>query len=93
MENKKLILTGDLNCDVDKSTSDQQTYKLLTLSSLYQLTEIIKETTRITKKTSSLIDLTLTNKPEYILFAGVLHLGLSNHSLAYAVRKFKLPKA
>ena len=66
MENKELILTGDLNYEVDKSTSDQQTYKLLTLSSPYQLTQMIKEPTRTTQKTSSVIDLILTNKPEHI---------------------------
>ena len=93
MENKELILGGDLNCDVNKLAPDSQTHKLQTLSSLYQLTQVINEPTRITETTSTLIDLILTNKPEYISTVGVLHLGISDHSLVYAVRKFELPKS
>ena len=39
------------------------------------------------------MDSILTNKPEYISSAGVLHLGISDHSLIYAVGKFDLPKS
>jgi hypothetical protein len=42
--------------------------------------------------TSSLIDIILTNTPENISTSGVLHIGISDHSLVYTVRKFKLPK-
>ena len=93
IENKELILVGDLNCDVNKLAPDSQTHKLQTLCSLYQLTQVINEPTRITETTSTLIDLILTNKPEYISTGGVLHLGISDHSLVYAVRKLKLPKS
>jgi hypothetical protein len=37
--------------------------------------------------------LILTNKPEIISSAGVLHLGISDHSLVYAVRKYEFPKS
>ena len=42
---------------------------------------------------ATLIDLILTNKPEYVSSAGVVHLGISDHSLIYAERKFDLPKS
>jgi hypothetical protein len=42
---------------------------------------------------STLIDLILTNRPENILSTGVIHLGISDHSLIYAVRKFKVPRS
>ena len=90
MENKELILVGDLNCDVKRLASDPQTHKLQALCILYQY---INKPTRITETTSTLIDLILTNKSEYILYAGVLHIGISDHSLVYAVRKFDSPKA
>ncbi len=93
MENKELILVGDLNCDVKTLAPDPQTYKLQTLSSLYQLTQVINEPTRITETTSTLIDLIFTNKPEYISSAGVIHLSISDHSLVYVVRKFELPQS
>ena len=93
MENKELIIVGDLNCDVNKVPLDSQTHKLQTLSSLYQLTQVINDPTRVTETTSTLIDLILTNKAENISCAGVLHLSISDHSLVYAVRKFELPKS
>ena len=40
-----------------------------------------------------MIDLVLTNVKENIHASGVIHLGISDHSLIYAVRKFMLPKA
>ena len=49
--------------------------------------------TRITEISKPLIDLILTNRPENILTTGVIHFGISDHSLIYAVRKFKLPKS
>ena len=93
MENKELIIVGDLNCHVNKVPLDSPTHKLQTLSSLYQLTQVINDPTRVTETTSTLMDLILTNKAENISCAGVLHLSISDHSLVYVVRKFELPKS
>ena len=90
IEDKELILLGDLNCDFSKVPQDFCTRKLQTLCSLYQLTQIINEPTRVTETTSSLIDVILTNTPENISTSGVLHIGVSDHSLVYTIRKFKL---
>ena len=89
MENKELIIVGDLNCDVNKVPLDSPTHQLQTLSSLYQLTQVINDPTRVMETTSTLIDLILTNKAENIS----LHLSIFDHSLVYAVRKFELPKS
>jgi exonuclease III len=90
---KETIIVGDLDCDVNKLTPDTQTRKLQTLCSLYQLSQVINEPTRVRETTTTLIDLILTNKPEIISSAGVLHLGISDHSLVYAVRKYEFPKS
>ncbi|CAB3989895.1 RNA-directed DNA polymerase from transposon BS [Paramuricea clavata] len=90
-EDKELILIGDLNCDVSKTIPDPHTCKLQFLCSLYQIDQLIKESTRLTPKSATLIDLILTNRPENISRSGVIHLGISDHSLVYAVRKFTLP--
>ena len=92
MEDKEMILMGNLNCDLKRSLPDQHTSKLLSLCSLYELTQVISEPTRITESTSTLIDLTLTNTPEHILSSGVIPTGVSDQNLVYAVRNFKLPK-
>ena len=44
------------------------------------------------KASATLIDLFFTNKRENILQSGVVHLGISDHSLIHVVLKFSLPK-
>ena len=46
----------------------------------------------MTDTSATMIDLVLTNVKENIHASGVIHLGISDHSLIYAVRKFMLPK-
>lgn len=48
---------------------------------------MIKEPTRITQNTKSLIDLCITNTPEKITNSGVTHIGISDHSLVFMCRK------
>ena len=79
---------GDFNCDTDKLSPDHNTRKLLLLSALYQLDQLINEPTRVAKSSASLIDLFFTNKGENISQSGVIHVGLSDHSMIYSVRKF-----
>jgi hypothetical protein len=60
---------------------------------LYQLTQIINDPTRITEYTKSLIDVCITSSPEKIISSGVIHLGISDHGLIYAIRKLNyVPK-
>ena len=60
---------------------------------LYQLTQIIDDQTRITESTKSLLDVCITSSTEKIISSGVIHLGISNHSLIYAIRKLNyVPK-
>ena len=87
LENKELILLGDLNCDTSKSPPDANTRKLEFLLTLYQFDQLINEPTRVTKASATLIDLLITNKKQNIAKSGVIHLGLSDHSLIFATRK------
>ena len=84
---------GDLNCDISKTPHDLNTRKLLFLSSLYQLDQLIKKPTRVTRTSATMIDLFFANKPENILHSGMIHLGISDHSFIYALRKFNFPKS
>ena len=90
---RALCYMGYFNCDVTKSSPDYNTRGLQFLSTLYQLDQIINEPTRVTIASASLIDLFFTNKRENISQSGVIHLGLSDHSMIYAVRKFIVPKS
>lgn len=91
-ENKDLLVIGDINCNMLKSPQDSNTKKLVFLSALYNLEQLIKEPTRITNTSSTLIDLIFTNQPNNISNSGVIDLGMSDHSLIYAVRKIIMPK-
>jgi hypothetical protein len=51
--------------------------------------KIGNEPTRITITTTSLIDNVVTNTPEKISHSGVVHTGISDHSLVYAIRVFQ----
>ena len=64
--------------------------KIKSLYELYQLTQMIDEATRVTMTTSSLIDHTVTNTSEKISDSGVIHTGISDHSLGFAIRKISV---
>ena len=93
LENKELLLMGDLNCDVSKFPPDAHTRRLQFISCVYQLEQLINEPTRVTRTSATLIDLIFTNKKENIVKSGVIHLGISYHSLIFAVRNFFTPKS
>ena len=86
-ENKELNILGDLNCDMLKSVSDQPTKTLKTIYEAYQLSQLITEGTRITNRSCTLIDHYVTSMPEKINLSGVIHTGISDHSLIYGIRK------
>ena len=75
-----------------KLPKDSSTNRLIFLSTLYNLEQLIKEPTRVTSTSSSLIDLIFTNQSSNISNSGVIDLGMSDHSLIYAVKKVTTPK-
>ena len=91
-ENKEVYILGDLNINLlEPNLSTGK--KLQEIMELYQLTQIINDPTRITEYTKSLIDVCITSSPEKIISTGVIHLGISDHSLIYAIRKLNyVPK-
>ena len=87
MKIKKFIYLVILNCNLLKSNPDQPTKQLKAQFEMYQLSQLINEPTRITATSSTLIDHFITNKPEQICRSGVIHTGITDHSLIYAIRK------
>ena len=86
-EEKEFVILGDLNCDLSSRPLNQQSENLLQMINLYQLYQLIKEPTRITLTSKTLIDLVITNKPGNYLRSGVIHSRISDHSMVYACRK------
>ena len=87
-ENKEFYILGDLNCDMLKTGNENMPIKKIkSLYELYQLSQLIQEATRVTMTTSTLIDHITTNTPEKVSDSGVIHTGISDHSLVFAIRK------
>ena len=93
-EDKERYILGDLNCNLlDQTNLDNDAKHLLRVLEIYQLTLLITKPTRITQRSKSLLDVCIASCPEKIIHSDVFHVGLTDHSLVYAVRKINsLPK-
>ena len=67
--------------------SNHNSSTLTSILDIYGLSQLISEPTRITPTSSTLIDLCITSSPEKISKAGVVHLGISDHSLVFMTLK------
>ena len=74
-------------------TPANETRHLIELCELFQYTQLIKEPTRVTSSTKSLIDLFLSNEPVKFATSGVSPTGCSDHSLIYVFRKLTGPRS
>ena len=85
-------ILGVLYCKVAACPLELHTKNLLEICNLYQYHQLINKHTRIIAKSATIIDLFLTKSKEIFTFSGVCHIGISDHSLIYGVRKFCIPK-
>ena len=79
-ENIEFYLLGDFNCDMLAEMPDNSTIQLRNIASVYDLTQVISQPTRITSTSVSLIDLCYTNFPDKVYVSGTHSLGISDHS-------------
>ena len=93
-ENKEVIAIEDFNCDwscgKDKLTSHTKT--LVDLTEKYHYEPLIKQSTRTTETSSTLIVLAFSNRPEIVVDSGVEHIGINDHSMIYVSRKVSIPR-
>ena len=84
-DNQEVYILGDLNINLlDKSTNTSNGIKRYKeFCFLHGLKQTIKSPTRVTDKSSSLLDCILTNSSHKVSQHGVLGLGLSDHQLIY----------
>lgn len=90
-EGKEIYILGDLNCNVLDESNNRAKLALQSLSEIHQLDQLITEPTRVTENSKSLIDVILTNNVKRVTASGVIHLGISDHSLIFAIRKVAIP--
>ena len=78
---------GDLNCNLASLQYYSNTRRLCEISDLFGPQQLIIEPTRITKSSSTLIDLIFTNYANRVVCSGASHIGISDHSLIHVYRK------
>ena len=83
LTNFDFFLLGDMNINMATTKSVNDARQLNNIAAIYG--QLINEPTRITNKSSSLIDLINTNSPERVVCSGVAHVG-------YRKLSFDLPK-
>ena len=88
---KKIIILGDLNCNLLNPTSYEAKVLLDTCSELH-LTQLIKDPTRITPQTSSLLDIIMISSSSKVKKSGVRDVGISDHSMIYCILKLRTGK-
>ena len=87
-EGKEIILIVDTNCDqLCDETRNTMCRLLKTLYKEYQFKQIIKNSTRVTNRSSTLIDHFATNRPERVTNCGSLVVGFSDHDMMFGMRK------
>ena len=91
-QNKELIMTGDLNCDLSLSVLQPHSCRLVDILELFQLKQLIVDPTRITSNTESLLNIMATNRPDKVQDSGVIQIGISDHSLVYLCLKISIPR-
>lgn len=85
LEGHQLSIMGDFNIDLSSNNSNSKEW--LDFTSIFQLTQLIKEPTRVTATTSTLIDHFFTTNPDKVRAVKVAKIGLSDHYPICAVLK------
>ena len=80
-----VLLLGDLNLDVLKPNANVANYNHFINS--HMSTQIVRQPTRITNTSKTLIDHILTNNTDFYCGSGTFNPGLSDHLMVYTARK------
>ena len=87
-----VILLGDFNIDMLKKNRPSEFFSNVILEP-FSLHQVIREPTRITKDTATLIDHILVTSPENVKHSGVVDFpGISDHCMIYMAYNIKRPK-
>ena len=86
LQRQFIIIMGDLN--LNKLRPGEKEGKILCdLEEVYDLECLIKEPTRITENSSTLLDVILTNQPDFFRGSYVYNPEISDHHMVYALLK------
>ena len=80
------IIMEDLNFDINDERKASTIYEL---ELIFQLKQLIKQSTRVTSRSATLIDLIFTNMEENHIDSGVLQMSISDHLSTYTTLSFR----
>ena len=89
-ENEELIITGDFNCNLRSKIVSKESRQLKGIFMNYNLKQLVNQATRISRESSTLLDLFATNCPQNIVSVNTASLNSSDHEMVVAVRKINL---
>ena len=82
LEGKESILIGDLNCDfLCESNNNIKNLKRIIFT--YGFSQLIKEPTRTTSDTKTIIDHIITNRTDLVSSSGIIYCGISDHDIVF----------
>ena len=88
------MLTGDINIDMLRP-SDHLTNRYQGILDMFELTQIVKRPTRVTRTSKTLIDHFITNHPQKVTNTGIIPIPCSiesDHDAIYACVNVRLPR-
>ena len=80
--NKDIYILGDLNCDVSKP-NDAVSQILINFCTAFNLTQMVKQPTRITETSTTLIDVIMASNTDLVRDVKVLPCSISDHDTVY----------
>ena len=83
----ELLILRDFNANVSKGPECGVKRKLMFYMNTFNMTQVNKDSTRVTDTTDSSIDLIMVSDVDKISQQGVLPSGLSDHFITYCTRK------
>ena len=87
-----LMLTGDINIDMLRP-SDHLTKRYQGILDMFELTQIVKRPTRVTRTSKTLTDHFITNHPQKVTNTGIIPCSIvSDHDAIYACVNVGLPR-
>ena len=90
---KDIFILGDLNCNVLDTCSDGNARPLLDFCLAFNLTQVIKQPTRCTDLSKTLIDVILGSNMHLVKSSGVQPVSISDHDLVSITLNLKSRRA
>ena len=90
-ENKECITIRDINCN-SLEPAENCVKHINRISKKHNLSQLIDKPARTTSDTSTIIDHIVTINPSCVSESGVIHCGISDHDVTFAIRRARLPK-